>query len=48
MWLISLSVLAIEDMQDKTKFVEITTAGIGESHVHDVQITKEASSYRAD
>jgi IMP dehydrogenase len=48
MWLISLSVLAIEDMQNKAEFVEITTAGISESHVHDVQITKEASNYRAD
>jgi hypothetical protein len=28
--------------------VEITTAGIRESHVHDVQITKEAPNYRAD
>ena len=30
------------------KFVEITSAGIRESHVHDVQITKEAPNYRAD
>ncbi|MFM1849500.1 MAG: hypothetical protein RL446_339, partial [Pseudomonadota bacterium] len=28
--------------------VEITAAGIRESHVHDVQITKEAPNYRAD
>ena len=28
--------------------VEITTAGIRESHVHDVQITKEAPNYRAE
>jgi IMP dehydrogenase len=28
--------------------VEITTAGIRESHVHDVQITTEAPNYRAD
>ena len=38
----------IPDMQDKAEFVEITTAGIRESHVHDVQITKEAPNYRAD
>jgi IMP dehydrogenase len=28
--------------------VEITNAGIRESHVHDVQITKEAPNYRAE
>ncbi|WP_138515445.1 IMP dehydrogenase [Rhodoferax bucti] len=38
----------IADMQDQAEFVEITTAGIRESHVHDVQITKEAPNYRAD
>jgi IMP dehydrogenase len=38
----------IEEMQDKAEFVEITTAGIRESHVHDVQITKEAPNYRAE
>jgi IMP dehydrogenase len=38
----------IAEMQDKAEFVEITTAGIRESHVHDVQITKEAPNYRAD
>ena len=38
----------IEDMKNKAEFVEITTAGIRESHVHDVQITKEAPNYRAD
>ncbi len=38
----------IADMQEKAEFVEITTAGIRESHVHDVQITKEAPNYRAD
>jgi IMP dehydrogenase len=36
------------DMQNKAEFVEITTAGIRESHVHDVQITKEAPNYRAE
>ncbi len=38
----------IEDMREKAQFVEITSAGIRESHVHDVQITKEAPNYRAD
>ena len=38
----------IEEMQSAAEFVEITSAGIRESHVHDVQITKEAPNYRAD
>ncbi len=38
----------IEDMRTKAEFVEITAAGVRESHVHDVQITKEAPNYRAD
>ncbi len=38
----------ISDMQNTAEFVEITAAGIRESHVHDVQITKEAPNYRAD
>ncbi|MDB5730452.1 MAG: dehydrogenase [Variovorax sp.] len=38
----------IEEMQARAEFVEITTAGIRESHVHDVQITKEAPNYRAE
>ena len=38
----------IPDMQTKAEFVEITSAGVRESHVHDVQITKEAPNYRAD
>ena len=38
----------IAEMHDRAEFVEITTAGIRESHVHDVQITKEAPNYRAD
>ena len=36
----------IEDMRTKTSFVRITNAGYRESHVHDVQITKEAPNYR--
>jgi IMP dehydrogenase len=39
---------SIDDMHARAEFVEITTAGIRESHVHDVQITKEAPNYRAD
>ena len=38
----------IDDMKSKAEFVEITSAGIRESHVHDVQITKEAPNYRAE
>ncbi len=38
----------IEDMKSRAEFVEITAAGIRESHVHDVQITKEAPNYRAE
>ena len=36
----------IDEMKNKAEFVEITAAGIRESHVHDVQITKEAPNYR--
>ena len=36
----------IEDMHQETQFVEITNAGITESHVHDVMITKEAPNYQ--
>jgi IMP dehydrogenase len=36
----------IEDMRTKPGFVRITNAGYRESHVHDVQITKEAPNYR--
>lgn len=38
----------IEKMRTQAEFVEITTSGIRESHVHDVQITKEAPNYRAE
>jgi len=38
----------IEQMRTKPEFVQITSAGFRESHVHDVQITKEAPNYRAD
>ena len=36
---------SIDDMRTKAEFVEITSAGMRESHVHDVQITKEAPNY---
>jgi IMP dehydrogenase len=36
----------IEDMRTKPEFVRVTSAGMKESHVHDVQITKEAPNYR--
>jgi len=38
----------IDEVRDKAEFVEITTAGIRESHVHDVQVIKEAPNYRAE
>jgi IMP dehydrogenase len=37
---------SLEEMRSKPKFVRITTAGVRESHVHDVSITKEAPNYR--
>ncbi len=43
-----LGVATITDMHAKAEFVEITSAGVRESHVHDVQIIKEAPNYRAD
>ncbi|MFA5663323.1 IMP dehydrogenase [Castellaniella sp.] len=38
----------ITDLHAQAEFVEITASGVRESHVHDVQITKEAPNYRAD
>lgn len=38
----------VDEMRAKAEFVEITSAGIRESHVHDVQITKEAPNYRSE
>jgi IMP dehydrogenase len=37
----------IAEMRTKPEFVRVTSAGMAESHVHDVQITKEAPNYRA-
>ena len=39
---------SIAEMQERAQFVEISSAGIRESHVHDVQITKEAPNYRME
>ncbi|MFW8592347.1 IMP dehydrogenase [Glaciecola sp. 2405UD65-10] len=36
----------IDDLRTKPKFVKVSSAGMGESHVHDVSITKEAPNYR--
>ncbi len=38
----------IEELRSKPSFVRVTSAGMRESHVHDVQITKEAPNYRVD
>jgi IMP dehydrogenase len=38
----------IADMQKNCKFVRITSAGLRESHVHDIAITREAPNYRQD
>lgn len=38
----------IEELREKARFTKITAAGLRESHVHDVIITKEAPNYRLD
>lgn len=38
----------IDELREKTEFVQVTSAGMRESHVHDVQITKEAPNYHID
>jgi len=38
----------IQELQQKAKFIRITSSGLKESHVHDVIITKEASNYRLE
>lgn len=38
----------IEELKTKTQFVRITSAGLRESHPHDIQITKEAPNYSVD
>ena len=43
-----LGTASIADMHARAEFVEITSAGVRESHVHDVQIVKEAPNYRVE
>ena len=38
----------IQEFQEKTRFLRVTPAGLRESHVHDVVITKEAPNYRLE
>jgi IMP dehydrogenase len=38
----------LKELQEKGRFIRITTAGLRESHVHDVIITKEAPNYRIE
>jgi len=43
-----LGAASINDLHEKAQFVRVTSAGIRESHVHDVTITKEAPNYRTE
>jgi len=43
-----LGAATIEELQEKAKFIKISSAGLRESHVHDVIITKEAPNYRVE
>ena len=43
-----LGAASISDMHSRAQFMQITAAGVRESHVHDVQITKEAPNYHID
>jgi IMP dehydrogenase len=38
----------IRELQEKSKFIRISSAGLRESHVHDVIITREAPNYRLE
>jgi IMP dehydrogenase len=38
----------IAELRENAKFVKLTSAGLRESHVHDVIITKEAPNYRLE
>ena len=40
--------LTIADLQERARFIRVTSAGLRESHVHDVIITKEAPNYRIE
>ena len=44
--LIQVGAATIADLQERARFVRITGAGLRESHVHDVMITREAPNYR--
>jgi IMP dehydrogenase len=39
---------SLQELLDKARFIKISPAGLRESHVHDVIITKEAPNYRLD
>jgi IMP dehydrogenase len=39
---------SIEELRTKARFIRLTQAGLRESHVHDVIITKEAPNYRLE
>ena len=39
---------AIAELQEKGRFIKITSAGLRESHPHDIQITKEAPNYSVE
>jgi IMP dehydrogenase len=39
---------AIDELQQKARYIRISNAGLRESHVHDVQITREAPNYRVE
>jgi IMP dehydrogenase len=38
----------IQELHEKARFIKISAAGLKESHVHDVSITKEAPNYRVE
>jgi IMP dehydrogenase len=38
----------LSELREKARFIQITNAGLRESHVHDVIITKEAPNYRIE
>jgi len=39
---------SVEDIHERASFVQISASGMKESHVHDVQIVKEAPNYRVE
>ncbi len=39
---------SVEELQQNARFLRVTSAGLRESHVHDVIITKEAPNYRLE